>query len=168
MFSVITEVVATAMEAKQCHRCPGALQWIKVTVSFIANGPFKWPSVILAWRRRVGGTSCGSAGADRQAGRQLSAYLIRSRPSGRKINSLARCYCSAGGRAATRAQHNIYTVGLRRTLAPASAYTCSAFRDARTRRSEAGVNGEKTNLHLRDEQRLKSVFLCLSDQCTCA
>lgn len=41
----------------------------------------------------------------------VSAYLIRSRPSGRKINSRACCYCRAGGRAVTGAQHNIYTAG---------------------------------------------------------
>lgn len=41
----------------------------------------------------------------------VSAYLIRSRPSGRKINSRACCYCGASGRAFTRAQHNIYTAG---------------------------------------------------------
>lgn len=38
-----------------------------------------------------------------------SAYLIRSRPSGRKINSRACCYCRARGRAVTRAQHSVYT-----------------------------------------------------------
>lgn len=138
------------------------------------NGLFEWPSVILSRRRRVGGTSCRSARAGQQAGRQLSAYLIRSRPSGRKINSLARCYCSAGGRAATRAQHNIYTVGPRRALVPASAYTCcNAFRDAQTytrrrthsstHRSEAGVDVEKRELHLQDQQRLRSASLCLCE-----
>lgn len=135
------------------------------------NGLFEWPSVILPRRRRVGGTSCRRARAGQRAGRQLFAYLIRSRPSGRKINSLARCYCSAGGRAATRAQHNIYTVGPRRTLVPASAYTCcNAFRDAQmyTRRrthgrSEAGVDVEKRELHLQDQQRLRSVPLRLCE-----
>lgn len=42
----------------------------------------------------------------------VSAYLIRSRPSGRKTNSRACYYCRARGRAVTRAQHNIYTAGL--------------------------------------------------------
>lgn len=55
----------------------------------------------------------------------MSAYLIRSRPSGRKINSLACCYCRAGGRVVTRAQHNIYTIGLTHARALTSTYTCT-------------------------------------------
>lgn len=45
----------------------------------------------------------------------VSAYLIRSRPLGRKINSRACCYCGIRGRALTRAQHNIYSDGATHT-----------------------------------------------------
>lgn len=59
----------------------------------------------------------------------VSAYLMRIRPSGRKINSQACCYCRARGRAATRAQHNIYTAGQthihKDTLTLAGTFTCT-------------------------------------------
>lgn len=73
---------------------------------------------------RSSGTSRGSAALEergrdvlwgrvvgQRASEAASAYLIRSRPSGKKINRRACCYCRARGRAATRAQHNIYTAG---------------------------------------------------------
>lgn len=55
----------------------------------------------------------------------MSAYLIRSRPSGRKINSRACCYWRVRGRAVTRAQHNIYTLGPTHTQTLTLAGTCT-------------------------------------------
>lgn len=75
---------------------------------------------------KVGGISSGGTWLD-SGSEAVSAYLIRSRPSGRKINIWACCYCRARGRAVTRAQHNIYTAGLTHihTLTLGSTYTCT-------------------------------------------
>lgn len=129
-----------------------------------------WPRGGAVWA----GLPVAALGLDGRPGRQRSAYLIRSRPSGRKINSVALCYCSAGGRAATRAQHNIYTVVARRALAGArSAYTCHAFRDAHTAAHTAAHTDQKQVLTwieleepAQDQQRLRSLCLRMCDLCT--
>lgn len=62
------------------------------------------------WAGHPGGARGRTAGCG-----AVSAYLIRSRPLGRKINSRACCYCGDRGRALTRAQHNIYSAAATRT-----------------------------------------------------
>lgn len=87
-----------------------------------------------------------------------SAYLIRSRPSGRKINIRACCYCTARGRAVTRAQHNIYTAGPthnhKDTLTLAATCTCTLFEDEQTL-SCVHVHTQETGVRME-----KNKFLC--------
>lgn len=83
----------------------------------------------------MGGASCGSAWLDSGCG-AASAYLIRSRPLGRKINSRACCYRRIRGRAFTRAQHNIYSAGATHTYTHGSTCTCTCLGDKNTEMCE--------------------------------
>lgn len=114
-----SEVKGDHCRRGQCRFGIGQLEW-SVPLSVIRT----------KWRQRDSPEESGRyvrCVVGQRAWEAVSAYLIRSRPSGRKINSRARCYCTARGRAATRAQHNIYTAGPAHshtdTLTFTSAYT---------------------------------------------
>lgn len=93
----------------------------------------------------------------------MSAYLIRSRPSGRKINSRACCYCRARGRAVTRAQHNIYTAGPTHihtdTLALASTYTCSRLGPRTNTETCVHIHKQETGAGVKTAFRKTSIKL---------
>lgn len=86
---------------------------IVITVMYMGSaGALGTSSGIVrtGWAGHPGGARGRTAGRG-----AVSAYLIRSRPLGRKINSRACCYCGDRGRALTRAQHNIYSAAATRT-----------------------------------------------------
>lgn len=87
----------------------------------------------------VGGASWRSAVVGQRGCGAASAYLIRSRPLRRKINSRACCYRGVRGRALTRAQHNIYSADTQththpHTLTLGTTCTCTCLEGIKTPR----------------------------------